>query len=135
MTGQEIGDTKTLTNDHILRSVIENPTFLELPETRLELDHSFPLFTLGDQMGTGEDGIVASDVETVTVDFNQKPSWQQNLDPIKVGPAPRTDGRSVKRTMERSMHPRDKKVKTNGDEDPAKSRTKNKRKRVIWDLP
>lgn len=57
MTGRELGDTKSITDDAVIRNAIESPRFLKEPEIQTFLEPHFPLFCVGQGGGTGEDGL------------------------------------------------------------------------------
>lgn len=66
LTGKEIGDTKLITDDNVIRSAIKNPKFLSRPETRMLLDPTFPLFYIGDGSGVGDQGLAPIDPEDLS---------------------------------------------------------------------
>lgn len=66
LTGRELGDTKSITDDAVLRNAIKNPKFMVDPEHQELLDPQFPLFFIGGETGTGEDGLAPVDAEEAT---------------------------------------------------------------------
>lgn len=57
LTGRELGDTKSITDDSVIRDAIKNPKFLECSKEQKLLASPFPLFFIDSGVRSGENGL------------------------------------------------------------------------------
>lgn len=100
LTGTQLGDTKLITDDSVLRTAIKNPKFLLEPETRTMVTPSFPLFYIGGDTGEGDQDLAPIEPEDLTPTKSLRAADVLRMSPVlsrSSSPMPTQVPRPVKR--------------------------------------